>query len=149
MKRADQITSIVFILGSIFLLYKAGEIEELKVQLTSSRMFPQLIFITTIVLAIALFIRSFIIKDSANQGAKAWATLVSPKRLTILAMFTVYLLIIPVIGFLCATAVFMVAAITVLSPQKKKDLPIGLAITGGLVGMIYLVFAYWLQVFLP
>ena len=112
-------------------------------------MFPQLIFTSMIVLAVALFIRSFRLKESADHGLDAWKTLVSPKRLTILVMFTVYLLIIPVIGFLWATAVFVIAAIMMLSPKKKKDLPIALAVTGGLVGMIYLVFSYWLQVFLP
>lgn len=149
MKRTDQITSIVFIIGSIILLYEASKIEDLKIQIISSRMFPQLIFTATIALAIALFIRSFTLKDSADQRAETWAKLVSPKRLIVLFMFTLYLLIIPAIGFLSATVVFLVVAIMVLSPQKKKDFPVCLAITGGLVGLIYLAFSYWLQVFLP
>lgn len=149
MKRTDQITSIVFIIGSIFFLYETSKIGELKVQIIGSKMFPQIIFIGIIVLSVALFIRSLTIKDSDDKKTKSWATLFSPKRLTFLAMFTVYLLIIPVIGFLLATALFALVAITVLSPNRKKDIPIGVVVTGGLVGMIYLTFAYWLQVFLP
>jgi hypothetical protein len=112
-------------------------------------MFPQLVFVVMILLGILLFIRTFMHREAKEKVEDVGKALIRPKRLMILGLFVAYLLIMPIVGFIETTAVFAVVAMMSLSPQRKKDLPVSLLISGGLVGLIYLVFDYWLQVFLP
>jgi putative tricarboxylic transport membrane protein len=149
MRKADRIVSIMFILGSIFMLHETSQIEKLRFQILSSKMFPQLVFVVMILLGILLFIQTFMHREAEEKEGDVGKALIRPKRLMILGLFVAYLLIMPIVGFIETTAVFAVVAMMSLSPQRKKDLPVSLLISGGLVGLIYLVFDYWLQVFLP
>jgi len=65
------------------------------------------------------------------------------------AAFAGYVFLMPVLGFLLATAAFAAAAQVLLGPHRPRDLPrIGL-LAVGTAALTYLVFERYLHVFLP
>lgn len=148
MKTADRLMAGVLFLCSAFMLYKTSELKELAYQILSNRLFPNLTFSLIILLSLILFAGTFWqTEDAGGQGQ--WRRMVGPRRMVLLGLFTTYLVVIPLVGFLPATGVFVVASAAWLSPRRRRDVPIALAVALAAVALIYGVFVFWLEAFLP
>ena len=149
MKTADRISAVVLILASIFMIYETSQMEELAYQLLSNKMFPYVTFGFVIVLSLGLLASTFVPSMEVTLPEGYWRRIVGRRRMITLGLFCLYLFLMPVVGFLPASAGFILIVVATLSPQPRRDLPIAAAITAGVIGIIYFVFVYWLQVFLP
>jgi hypothetical protein len=149
MKTADRICAVLLILASIAMIYETSQMEELAYQILSNKMFPYITFIFVIVLALGMIVATFVPTVTVPLPTGYWRRIVGRRRMITLGLFCLYLLLMPVVGFLPASAGFIIITVAVLSPQLRRDIPVAVAITAGVIGIIYLVFVYWLQVFLP
>ena len=149
MRTADRLTAVLFVAASVYMIYETTLIETLSYQILSSRLFPYITFIFIILLALALLASTFVRSTEIELVDGYWRRIVNRRRLITLGLFCLYLALMPVVGFLPASAGFILVTIAVLSPSPRRDIPIAIALAGGVVGIIYLVFVYWLQVFLP
>jgi hypothetical protein len=150
MKNTDRITAVILMGLAVFLLWETQKIEVLRYQLHSSRMFPQMVLIFILILASLLLFQTFFSREAgpAAQGAD-WSRLVRPRRIFLLVLLIIYLSLISSLGFLTSTAGFLLIGIIGLSPHPRKDLWPAVGVTAGVLGLVYLLFVYWLQVFLP
>jgi len=149
MKTANRITAVLIILICLLLIHETSKIESLAYELIGNRMFPYLTFGFVLALAAALLAMSFVPSLAVPFPSGYWARVVGRKRLITLGLFCVYLLLLPVVGFLPASFGFIVITTAILSPQRRKDLHVALAIAAGVIGVCYLVFVHWLQFSLP
>jgi len=149
MKTANRITAVLIILVCLFLLQETSKIESLAYELISNRMFPYMTIGLVLTLAAGLLATTFIPSLDVSFPKGYWARVVGKRRLITLGLFTIYLFLLPVFGFLPASFGFMIIATAILSPNRRKDLPIAAAIAAGVVGVCYLVFVQWLQFYLP
>ena len=149
MKTANRITAILIILACLFLLQETSKIESLSYELISNRMFPYMTLGLVLMLAAGLLATTFIPSLEVPFPQGYWVRVVGKRRLTALGLFCFYLLALPVVGFLPASFGFMIVTTAILSPNRRKDLPIAAAIAAGVVGVCYLVFVQWLQFYLP
>lgn len=148
MKTADRIMAGILILCSAFMLYKTTTLKVLAYQILSNRLFPYLIFSLIILLSLMLFAATFMKTGEAPVKAQ-WRQMVGRRRMTLLALFAVYLFCIPVAGFIPATGGFVAVSATWLSPRRRRDALVSVLVALGTMGFIYGVFVYWLQAFLP
>jgi|GEM_PF-4317954 len=148
MKTADRICAVALILASLFMIQATSQLEELAYQVLSNKLFPYVTFAFVILLSLGLLVSTFVTPELVLP-ADYWRRIVSRRRLIMLGLFCVYLVVMPWIGFLTTSAIFMLATVAALSPNLRKDLPIAVTLTAGIIGLIYLVFVHWLQVFLP
>ena len=149
MRTADRISAVLIILASILMIYKTSQLEELAYQILSNKLFPYITFTFIIVLSLGLFLATFLPSTLPALPEGYWRRILGGRRMMTLGLFCLYLFLMPVVGFLPASAGFILVTVTVLSPQIRKDLPIAALIAAAIVGLIYLVFVFWLQVFLP
>ena len=149
MKTADRICAVLLILTSAFMIYQTSQMQELAYQILSNKLFPYITFVFVIVLSVGMVVMTLVPTVEKPLPDGYWRRIVGRRRAITLGLFCLYLFLMPVVGFLPASAGFILLTVAVLSPQLKRDLPIAIAITAGVVGIIYLVFVYWLQVFLP
>ena len=149
MKTANRIAAVLIILVCLFLLQETSKIESLAYELISNRMFPYMTIGLVLALAAGLLATTFIPSLDVPFPKGYWARVVGKRRLITLGLFAVYLFLLPVLGFLPVSFGFMIVATAILSPNRRKDLPIAAAIAAGVVGVCYLVFVQWLQFYLP
>lgn len=149
MRVADRISAILLLLGSVFMLFETGHIRATAFQILSNKLFPNIIFGLLFVLGLLLLISTFLPKAVSALPAGYWRRAVGGRRLLSLGLVCLYVLVMPLIGFLPASAGFVVVMTGAVSPNLRRDLPIAFAVAAGVAGLIYFVFVYWLQVFLP
>jgi hypothetical protein len=149
MKNTDRITAVILMGLAVFLLWETRKIEVFKYQIHSSRMFPQMVLIFALILAFLLLFQTFFSREAGPTQATDWSRLVRPRRVFLLVLLIGYLSLISSLGFLVSTAGFLFIGVIGLSPHPRKDLWPALGVTAGVLGLIYLLFVYWLQVFLP
>lgn len=147
MKQANRLTACILMLISGILFYFAKNIRVVSHTIYSSQDFPKIILGVVFCLSVFLFLQTFYKKGEWEKVD--WRSLIGIKRLILFGLLTTYFLLMPIIGFLVASGGFIVATTLALSPRRKKDFPISLAVAGGMVSIIYIVFVYWLQVVLP
>jgi len=148
MKTADRIMAGVLFLLSAFMIYRTAMLKDLAYQILSNRLFPYLTFGLIIFLSLLLFAGTFA-RGGEGTAQAPWRRMVGARRMTLLGLFATYLFAIPLAGFLPATGAFVVASSAWLSPHRRRDVPIAVAVALAVVGLIYGVFVYWLQAFLP
>ncbi|MBN2751715.1 MAG: tripartite tricarboxylate transporter TctB family protein [Rhodospirillaceae bacterium] len=149
MKTANRISAVLIILLSIFMICQTSQIQDLAFYLISNKMFPYITFASVLALGVGLLATTFIPSLDPPFPSGYWQRVIGRKRLITLTLFCLYLMVIPLAGFLLSSAGFIVVTIAVLSPRVRQDLPVALVVAAGIVGLIYLVFVYWLQTFLP
>ncbi len=149
MNTANRITAVITGVFGLLMMYEATKMKSLQYQLMSESLFPNIVFGMIVILSATLFISTFITKDKKTLAKEYWIKFISTKRLILLTLFVAYLLIMPYIGFLIATGAFILLTVVVYSRNLKRDIPIALGISGGMILFIYLLFVQWLEVFLP
>lgn len=149
MKTANRISAILIVALCLVALRQATLIEDMTVHLTSNRLFPYMTIGLVLALTVGLLLSTFLPVPAAQFPAGYWRRAVSSKRLLTLGAFVLYLALLQVVGFLAASALFIVGTTAMLSPRVRHDLPIAAAIAAGVVGACYLIFVLWLQFYLP
>ena len=149
MKTANRVSAILILLICFGGLIQATKIEDTAVTLTSNRMFPYLTIALLVALSLRLLATTFLPAPAAHFPPGYWRRAVGSKRLLTLGVFVLYLVALKLVGFLVASAVFIVGLTAMLSPRLRHDLPIAVAIAAGVVGACYLIFVQWLQFYLP
>jgi len=102
-----------------------------------------------VTLSLLLLASTFLPKAATVLPAGYWRRVVGGRRVITLGLICLYVLVMPVVGFLPASAGFVVIMTGAVSPNLRRDMPIALGVAAAVVGLIWLVFVYWLQVFLP
>ena len=149
MRTADRISAILLFVGSVFMLFETEHIRATAFQLLSNKLFPNIIFGLLVALSLLLLASTFLPKAATVLPAGYWRRVVGGRRVITLGLICLYVLVMPVVGFLPASAGFVVIMTGAVSPNLRRDMPIALGVAAGVVGLIWLVFVYWLQVFLP
>lgn len=149
MRAADRISAILLLLGSVFMLFETGHIKGTAFQILSNKLFPSIIFGLLIGLSLLLLASTFLPKAAFALPAGYWRRAIGGRRVITLGLVCLYVLVMPMIGFLPASAGFVVIMTGAVSPNLRRDIPIAFGVAAGVAGLIYFIFVYWLQVFLP
>lgn len=118
-----------------------------------SALFPRILLITIGVLSLLVLVRSFAVRQTVDSSftsrVKTWFV----ERKTILALFLLfglYAALLPVVGYIIATASFLIASqALLLGIDTKRKWLINLSISIILVALLYVIFRYGLNVWLP
>jgi len=124
------------------------EIDGVASDVINNRFFPYIIFSFIVVMSSILFASTFWEKvDVARQAG--WSKMFGLRRMILLALLAVYLFLIPLLGFLPASAGFIIAASVWLSPRRRHAAMVSVLLAGVMIGLIYVVFIHFLYAFLP
>ncbi|WNL38150.1 tripartite tricarboxylate transporter TctB family protein [Halomonas sp. PAMB 3232] len=118
-----------------------------------SALFPRILLVTIAVLSLLVLVRSFMVSQRVASPfmsrAKCWLN----ERKIILALFALfgfYAALLPVVGYIMATAGFLIVSqALLLGIDTRRKWVINLSISVVLVALLYVIFRYGLNVWLP
>lgn len=114
--------------------------------------YPRILLILIMLLSLPLVIQDVIFRhrrESEGRGSfRAWVERCQP-TLTCFVVFTLYVVFLPVLGFLVSSVLFVTSLQWLLGPLRLRRLPIAMltAVTASLLS--YVVFEIYLRVLLP
>ncbi|MGQ7260699.1 tripartite tricarboxylate transporter TctB family protein [Vreelandella sp. V005] len=118
-----------------------------------SALFPRILLVVIGIFSLLILVRSLLVKVPERAGAKQLIGEWFQSRRTILALFLLfglYAALLPVVGYIAATIGFLVTSFALLmginSPRKWL---INLTLSCSLAIIIFVVFRYGLNVWLP
>ncbi|MFQ3789097.1 tripartite tricarboxylate transporter TctB family protein [Halomonas sp. A29] len=118
-----------------------------------SALFPRILLGVIALLAALIFIKSMI--DGVPQRTSPRRTFLqwlayNKAVLALFAMFGLYALLLPFVGYIVATLCFMVASLALLlGVDTWRKWALNLAVSFTLVPLIYVIFRFGLKVWLP
>ena len=148
---ADFISSLV-LLAFVGVLYH----ESLNIRITfiiayGPRFFPYVIMSALALLAVCLAWQS--VDFSGEQKPVADKITVNKTALlmqaSFLAAFAAYLILMPTLGYLLSTILFLFSTMILLGERKPKDLLLNAAVACTVAGALYYIFGKVLLIFLP
>ncbi len=140
-KHADKVLSMIIAMGCYFLL------EQLEGVPPEGKLFPSAVLWLIIFCCIALFVRSFFVKETKlvlweNGSLLSWSSIV--------VIFILYVMGIFYIGFFSCTLISSAIVPTLLSRENwKKSIPQNLIFSVSLTFIFYLFFAVLMSVRFP
>ncbi|WP_136067449.1 tripartite tricarboxylate transporter TctB family protein [Modicisalibacter radicis] len=152
MRVNDLLFSLLFILLFVVAATQITQLSEIASATVSARLFPEMVIGGGILMGVIEMIRTLVSRPRNDDPGfrESWKEAFLRRRMYLLGLFTVYLIAITHVGFLVATAVFCFVTILVLAPRiKPASLVIALAVTVGLLGLIYVLLVVYLKAFLP
>ena len=118
-----------------------------------SALFPRILLVVIGLLSLLILVRSLWVKVPERPGAKQLLTEWFQSRRTILALFLLfglYAALLPVVGYIAATMGFLAASLALLmGTNSRRTWMINLTLSGTLALVIFVVFRYGLNVWLP
>ncbi len=118
-----------------------------------SALFPRILLVVIGVLSLLILVRSLCVNVPERPGAKQLITEWFQSRRTILALFLLfglYAALLPVVGYIAATIGFLVASLALLlGIDTRRKWMINLTLSATLTIVIFVVFRYGLNVWLP
>lgn len=118
-----------------------------------SALFPRILLVVVGLLSLMILVRSFLVKVPERAGAKQLITEWFQSRRTILGLFFLfglYAALLPVVGYIAATASFLVTSLALLMGiNTQRKWIINLTLSFVLTLVIFVVFRYGLNVWLP
>lgn len=118
-----------------------------------SALFPRILLITIGVLSLLLLVRSFIARQTVSTPFSGRVRHWFIQRKVILALFLLfglYAALLDVVGYIPATAGFLVISqALLLGVDTRRKWAINLSISATLVTLLYVIFRYGLNVWLP
>ncbi len=118
-----------------------------------SALFPRILLVVIGVFSLLILVRSLLVKVPERAGAKQLIHEWFQSRRTILALFLLfglYAALLPVVGYIVATIGFLVASLALLMGiNTRRKLMINLTLSCTLAIVIFVVFRYGLNVWLP
>lgn len=118
-----------------------------------SALFPRILLVIIALLSIAILVRSFFIKVTPPPSLRCAASVWFARRKTVVALFVLfglYAALLPVLGYIVATMSFLVVSFALLfgiDTQRKWAINLGISCT--LVPLVFVIFRYGLNVWLP
>lgn len=152
MRITDLIFSAIYLLVLGIGITQISHLSDTTSTVISSHLFPWLVLGGGLVMGVLETARVVFVGEAPDAPSlrTVWARAFSMRRLTLLALFIVYLFAITSVGFVGATAVFCFATIMVLTPRRSlKEALIAAAISGATIAGIYALLVVYLQAFLP
>lgn len=147
MVKADIITSIVFILLSIYVYISSLKFPKTEIQLTGPAFYPQIISILLIITSIAIIIRG--VKKLKAEGDTLMQKIQNWKRVLMVMVATfIYVIVLRTLGFLITTFLYLTILILLMQPEKSK-IKVSILISAAMTGVIYLIFSVLFSASLP
>lgn len=113
--------------------------------------YPRILLVLIILLSSALIVRDLVSRRGRSGGGglpRAWVTRYRPSAICFL-VFALYVLFLPVVGFLISTIVFVAALQWLLGPLRLGRLAPSLLMGVTVSVACYLIFEVYLRVLLP
>ncbi|MDT8860901.1 tripartite tricarboxylate transporter TctB family protein [Alkalihalobacillus sp. MEB130] len=149
---ANRIFSLVVLIVAIVLFIESRSFSDKSVgQTFAPSSFPTAIIFIMTVLAIVLLISSFKEKHSILllfQRIKGYI-LEHWRVLALIAILYVYISVMPIIGFLISTMLFLLIVFSILRPWRKAFLVTNVVVSLVLPFTIQYVFQQFLNIYLP
>mgnify|MGYP003135937492 FL=1 len=118
-----------------------------------SALFPRILLVVIGIFSLLILVRSLLVKVPKRPGAKQLIGEWFQSRRTILALFLLYGLyaaLLPVVGYIAATIGFLVTSLALLmGVDSRRKWLINLTLSCSLAIIIFVVFRYGLNVWLP
>ncbi len=151
-KKADFISGLVFIAMMGVLLLQGEKLEMPYIIGGGPKMFPYALMAGIVVCSLVVIFRSLdFTKEKTDEEGKEKKRLHIPTalQLIVFACLLVYICILPVIGYIPATFLFLFGEMTLLGKRTAKNLLIYFIISSAVTGLVYFIFAKMLMLFLP
>jgi hypothetical protein len=150
-KTGDLLMALAMLALSVALYIQSGEIDTTMIYALGPVFFPKILIGILAVLSLVLLYQSVDL-----TGRKGWCQPVKKAtanafvlRWSLVALVLVYLVVLPLAGYVYATIPFLFAGMCLLGPLKPKDLAI-YAVTSVAVALgLQYIFATLLKLFLP
>lgn len=118
-----------------------------------SALFPRILLVVIGIFSLLILVRSLLVKVPERPGAKQLIGEWFQSRRTILALFFLfglYAALLPVVGYIAATIGFLVTSLALLmGVDSRRKWLINLTLSCSLAILIFVVFRYGLNVWLP
>ena len=118
-----------------------------------SALFPRILLVVIGIFSLLILVRSLLVKVPKRPGAKQLIGEWFQSRRTILALFLLfglYAALLPVVGYIAATIGFLVTSLALLmGVDSRRKWLINLTLSCSLAIIIFVVFRYGLNVWLP
>lgn len=118
-----------------------------------SALFPRILLVVIGIFSLLILVRSLLVKVPERPGAKQLIGEWFQSRRTILALFLLfglYAALLPVVGYIAATTGFLVTSLALLMGiDSRRKWLINLTLSCSLAIIIFVVFRYGLNVWLP
>lgn len=142
---------LIIALGALFMAFKAGSLPASRWEPMSAGTFPQIIFG-----GIALLCGVAMISEIAKHGLPrtsikyVWRSLVALKSvITNLVFFIVYMIAMPLIGFIASTFVYLLIAQLYLAPKQLTTIIVAVFVATLFSAGPYYMFSEVFNIYLP
>tara|TARA_R110002020_G_scaffold276076_3_gene491357 strand:+ start:1314 stop:1811 length:498 start_codon:yes stop_codon:yes gene_type:complete len=142
---------LIIALGALFMAFKAGSLPASRWEPMSAGTFPQIIFFS-----IAILCGMAVIFEFSKHGLPrttfciAWRRLTALKTVIInLVLFTVYMIAMPIAGFIISTFVYLLTTQLYLAPRKPTTLAIAIFVAALFSAGPYYLFSEAFNIYLP
>lgn len=150
----DRALALSVLLVTAVLAVESGDIKPpTSWQPYGSALFPRLLLAVIGLLATILLVRSLIVerprRDTPRRTFPEWLRH-HRTVLSLFGLFGLYALLLPVIGYLPATLAFLVASLALLlGIDTRRKWIINLAVAFTLAPLVYVIFRFGLNIWLP
>ena len=148
----DAITGLVILAASLFLFWITLGLERHPLVPVGPEFYPQLVLGTTALLALLLVV-SDVVRHRRQQPSPATPAVRANYTLVVVAfaIFTIYVLALPYLGFRVSTFAFLIALQLALEPPRgtRRRWVLVLVVAAVATVIIHFVFENYLQVLLP
>lgn len=149
----DRFLAIVTLAMVAILLVESGNIaSKTSWQPYGSALFPQILLVVTGLLATAILLKSFFKPSKATSPRRSVKDVLIEKHKIILLflIFGIYAFFLSYLGYLISTLLFMLATqALLLGIDSKKKWLINLGTSFTIVPLVFVVFRYGLNIWLP
>lgn len=142
---------IVLAISGLFIIESTKFSEKSGVQTFAPSFFPRIILFLIFMLSLYLLIKSFIENNDVDKISDLIRKYVKDHYhvIVIIGLFLIYILLIPLVGFLISSILFLLSTFTSLRPKKRKYLLANLIVAIVLPFGIHYVFQQVLKIYLP
>lgn len=150
----DRALAIAMLIMVAILYVESGNIRPpTSWQTYGSAMFPRLLLGVIAILSVLILVRS-LLNGSPSQARERPMAMQWLKHnrvvLVLFALFGLYALVLPVLGYLASTLAFLVAAqALLLGVDSRRKWAINLGVSVVLASLVYVIFQFGLNVWLP
>lgn len=147
----QMLSYLAIALGALFMAFKAGSLPASRWEPMSAGTFPQIIFFSIAALC-GLAVIAEIVKHGLPRASlkHAWHRLIALKTVIInLVFFIVYMIAMPVAGFIVSTFTYLLIAQLYLAPRQLITLLIAVAVAVLFSAGPYYLFSEVFSIYLP
>ena len=150
----DRALALVLLLIVAVMWIESGNIRPpTSWQPYGSALFPRILLVVTGLLSLLILVRSLVVgpaeRSTARRSFGEWLAHNS-KVFALFALFGLYAALLPILGYIVATLAFLVTSLgLLLGIDSRRKWIINLAVSFTLVPLVFVIFRYGLNVWLP